>query len=54
MAEVAAAVRCIKDLYDLRVQKMLNVVLHDAIIMHVTHGEAMRKKELDTALAGRM
>ena len=54
MADVAAAVQCVKDLSDLRGQKMLKIVLRDAIIMHVTHGEAMRKKELDAALAGLM
>ena len=52
MAELAAAVQCIKDLSDLHGQKMLKIVLRDAIIMHVTHGVAMRKKKLDAALAG--
>ncbi len=32
-------------------QNMRQTVLRDAIIMHVTHGEAIRRKELDAALA---
>ena len=52
MGGVAATVQRIKELSGQDEEKMLKIVLRDAIIMYVTHGEAMCKNELDRALAG--
>ena len=42
MGGVAATVQRIKELSERDEEKILKIVLRDAIIMYVTHGESMR------------